>query len=334
MHPIAFHLGPLTIHWYGIMIAVAFLAGLWTASLRARRANIPAERIADIVLWLMVGGILGARVVYVTTYWRDEFADQPLSEIFMIQHGGLVYYGGLIGATLAGFIYIRWKRLPLWKVADVLAPSCALGNVFGRVGCFLNGCCYGRPTDLPWGVRFPAGHQYAGVPVHPTEIYDAVNNFLLYLLLAWLFRRKKFDGQVFATYLVGYAITRTVMEYFRGDYPPDHIHYGLTPGMLVSIPIFIVGLALGAILSQRATEWRQSEDGRWRNDRWWRHPTSNPVFIAGQTAVGKSEIALQLAERLGGEIVAVDSMQVYRGLDIGTAKPSLRRPRACGPSPD
>jgi phosphatidylglycerol---prolipoprotein diacylglyceryl transferase len=250
VHPIAFHLGPLTVHWYGIMIAVAFLAGLWTATLRARRANIPGERIADIVLWLMVGAILGARFVYVTTYWKDEFANQPLSEIFMIQHGGLVYYGGLIGATLAGFIYIRWKQLPLWKVADVLAPSCALGNVFGRIGCFLNGCCYGRPTDLPWGVRFPAGHQYAGIPVHPTEIYDAVNNFLLYLLLAWLFRRKKFDGQVFATYLVGYAITRTFMEYFRGDYPPDHIHYGLTPGMLVSIPIFIVGLALGVILSQ------------------------------------------------------------------------------------
>ena len=235
------------------MIAVAFLAGLWTAGLRARRANIPAERIADIVLWLMVGAILGARIVYVTTYWKDEFADQPLLEIFMIQHGGLVYYGGLIGATLAGFIYVHWKRLPLWKVADVLAPSCALGNVFGRFGCFLNGCCYGRPTDLPWGVSFPSDNPLhpPTVPVHPTEIYDAVNNFLLYLLLAWIFRHKKFDGQVFAIYLVGYALTRVFMEYFRGDYPPDHIHYGLTPGMLVSIPIFIVGLTLGVILSRR-----------------------------------------------------------------------------------
>lgn len=253
MHPIAFHLGPLTVHWYGIMIAVAFLAGLWTATRRARLVNVPGERVADIVLWLMVGAILGARVVYVTTYWKDEFAGQPLSEIFMVQHGGLVYYGGLIGATLAGFIYVRWKKLPLWKIADVLAPSCALGNVFGRVGCFLNGCCYGRPTDLPWGVSFPSDNPLHSptTPVHPTEIYDAANNFLLYLFLAWLFRHKKFDGQVFAIYLVGYAITRTIMEYFRGDYPPDHIHYGLTPGMLVSIPIFVVGLALGVILSRR-----------------------------------------------------------------------------------
>jgi phosphatidylglycerol---prolipoprotein diacylglyceryl transferase len=269
VHPIAFHLGSLTIHWYGIMIAVAFLVGLWTASLRAPRENIPGERIADIVLWLMVGAILGARVVYVTTYWKDEFAGQPWWEIFMIQNGGLVYYGGLIGAVVAAFIYIRLKKLPLWKTADVLAPSIALGNFFGRIGCFLNGCCFGRPTHVPWAVQFPI-HSYAWstqlqqgligssastLPVHPTELYDSLDNLLLYFLLAWLFRRKKFDGQIFSTYLIGYAVTRTIMECFRGDYPADHIHhllnFSLTPGMLVSIPTFIVGLALGLILSQR-----------------------------------------------------------------------------------
>jgi phosphatidylglycerol:prolipoprotein diacylglycerol transferase len=252
VHPIAFHLGPLTIHWYGVMIALAFLAGLWTAARRARRENISSEHIGDVVLWLMVGGILGARIVYVTTYWKDEFAGQPLSEIFMIQHGGLVYYGGLIGATIAGIICNRWKKLPFWKTADVLAPSIALGNVFGRIGCLLNGCCYGRPTDLPWAIHFPSDHPTGSLPVHPTEIYDALNNFILYLLLALLFRRKKFDGEVFATYLVGYAVTRTIMEYFRGDYLPDQIHLGLTPGELISIPIFITGLVLGVILSTRA----------------------------------------------------------------------------------
>ncbi len=264
MHPIAFQFGSLTIHWYGVMIALAFLAGLWTATRRARHENISSERIADIVIWIMVGAILGARIVYVATYWKDEFAGQPLSEIFMIQHGGLVYYGGLIGATIAGVIYIRWKKLPLWKTADVLAPSIALGNVFGRIGCFLNGCCFGRVCSLPWAVRFPnqsyawaqqyqqglVGKDTPALPVHPTEIYDALNNFILYLLLAWLFRRKKFDGQIFATYLIGYAIIRTIMEYFRGDYPPDQIHYGLTPGELISIPIFIMGLLLAAMLSR------------------------------------------------------------------------------------
>ena len=184
MHPILFHLGSFPVHSYGVMIALAFLFGLWTATLRARRENISSEKIADVTLWLMVGAILGARIVYVTTYWREEFADQPFSEIFMIQHGGLVYYGGLIGATIAGMIYIHWKKLPLWKTADVIAPSIALGSVFGRTGCLLNGCCYGRPTDLPWGIRFPADHPTGGVPVHPTEIYDALLNLVLYFFLA------------------------------------------------------------------------------------------------------------------------------------------------------
>ena len=233
------------------MIALAFLVGLWTATRRARRENIPGEKIADAVLWVMVGAILGARLVYVTTYWKDEFADQPLSEIFMIQHGGLVYYGGLIGAILAAYLYLCWKKLPLWKTADVLAPSIALGNVFGRIGCLLNGCCYGRVCRLPWAIHFPSDHATHGAAVHPTEIYDALDNLILYLFLAWLFRHKKFDGQVFATYLIGYAVTRTIMECFRGDYPPDHIHYGLTPGELVSIPIFIAGLVLAAVLARR-----------------------------------------------------------------------------------
>jgi phosphatidylglycerol:prolipoprotein diacylglycerol transferase len=251
VHPIAFQLGSFTIHWYGVMIALAFLAGLVTATRRAPRENISGEKITDIVFWLMVGAIVGARAVYVATYWKDEFARLSFREIFMIQHGGLVYYGGLIGATLAGIICIRWKKLPLWKTADVLAPSIALGNVFGRIGCLLNGCCYGRVCNLSWAVRFPSDHSTGGAPVHPTEIYDALLNFALYLFLAWLFRHKKFNGQVFATYLIGYAIFRSIVECFRGDYPPDQIHYGLTPGQLVSIPIFIAGLVLAAFLSRR-----------------------------------------------------------------------------------
>lgn len=240
------------------MMALAFLAGLWTATRRARRANIPGDRIADVTLWLMLGAILGARIVYVTTYWKQEFADQPFAEVFMIQHGGLVYYGGLIGAVVAGIIAIRCLKLPLWKTADVFAPSIALGSVFGRIGCLLNGCCYGRTCDLPWAITFtnPQANKYSntplGVPLHPTEIYDALLNLLLYFFLAWMFRRKQFDGQIFATYLILYAVFRSIVEYFRGDYPDDHIHAGLTSAQLVSVPIFITGLALAAILSRRA----------------------------------------------------------------------------------
>jgi phosphatidylglycerol:prolipoprotein diacylglycerol transferase len=239
------------------MIAIAFLTGLWTATLRARREHIPAERIADIVLWLMVGSILGARVAYVTTYWREEFAGQPISEIFAVWHGGLIYYGGLIGGIVAGVTYIAWKKMPLWKTADVLAPSIALGSFFGRIGCLLNGCCYGRPTNLPWGITFtnPQAQEISNtplnVPLHPTQIYDGLLNLILYVFLAWLFRRKKFDGEIFATYLICYAITRSVVECFRGDYTSLHYHFGLTPAQWVSVPMFVIGLALAAILSRR-----------------------------------------------------------------------------------
>jgi phosphatidylglycerol:prolipoprotein diacylglycerol transferase len=250
VHPIAFYFGSFPIRWYGVMMALAFLAGLWTATRRARRVNVHGDIIADVTLWLMAGSIVGARFVYVTTYWKQEFADQPFSEVFMIQHGGLVYYGGLIGATISGLGYLAWKKLPVWKIADILAPSIALGSVFGRIGCLLNGCCYGRACDLPWAIHFPLDHETHGVGVHPTEIYDALLNLILYVFLAWLFRRKKFDGQIFSTYLIFYAVFRCIAEYFRGDYPADHVHAGLTSAQLVSVPIFVAGLALAAILSR------------------------------------------------------------------------------------
>ena len=236
------------------MIALAFLAGLWTATLRARREKISGEIIADVTLWIMVGTILGARAVYVATYWKDEFAGQPITEIFAIWHGGLVFYGGLIGATIAGTIYLRWKKLPFWKIADALAPSIALGSVFGRIGCLLNGCCYGRACSLPWAITFPADNPLhpPTTPVHPTEIYDALLNLGLYFFLAWLFRRKKFDGQIFSTYLLCYAVTRSFVEYFRGDYTDLHYHLGLTPAQWISVPIFVTGLMLAIILSRRA----------------------------------------------------------------------------------
>ena len=251
MHPIAFYLGSLAIRWYGVMMALAFLAGLGTATRRARLVNVSGDIVADVTLWLMAGSIIGARSVYVTTYWKQEFADQPFREVFMIQHGGLVYFGGLIGATIAGTLYLAWKKLPVLKIADILAPSVALGSVFGRIGCLLNGCCYGRACDLPWAIHFPADHETHGTGVHPTEIYDALLNFVLYLALAWLFRRKKFDGQIIATYLMIYAVFRSIAETFRGDYPTDHVHAGLTSAQLVSVPIFVTGIILAIILSRR-----------------------------------------------------------------------------------
>lgn len=246
MDPIAFYLGSLPIRWYGVMMALGFAAGLWTATRRARRVNVSGDIISDVTLWLLFGSIAGARTVYVATYWRQEFAGQPLSEIFMIQHGGLVFYGGLIGAAIAGIGYLTWKKLPVWKIADILAPSIALGSVFGRIGCLLNGCCYGRACDLPWAISYPAEYAMGGTLIHPVQIYDSLLNLILFVALSLLFFRKKFDGQIFALYLMAYAVFRSIAESFRGDYPADHIHSGLTSAQVVSIGIFAAGAALYA----------------------------------------------------------------------------------------
>jgi phosphatidylglycerol:prolipoprotein diacylglycerol transferase len=244
VHPIAFQLGRITVTWYGIMMALAFVAGLWTASRRSLREGVPGEKVLDLGPWLIIGSILGARILYVISYWREQFSGQPFPNIFMVWRGGLVFYGGLIGASLACLFYARLREIPLWKLADILAPSIALGYVFGRVGCFMNGCCYGRVCALPWAVRFPPGHKSYPEAIHPTQLYDSLLNLGFYAGLAWLYRRKKFDGQVFAAYLIGYAFLRSFVEIFRGDYPQRYLDGWLTPAQLLSFFILTAGLVL------------------------------------------------------------------------------------------
>ena len=252
-------------------MAVAFLVGLWAAGRRGVRDGIAPEKVHDSGIWLLLGTIIGARTLYVITYWstlmeKPLFPQAPWTEIFMVHRGGLVFYGGLVGASLACILYAHRKKIPLWKLADVLAPSIALGYVFGRFGCFMNGCCYGRVCDVPWKVRFPYGSepwssQFARgligredqtLPVHPTQLYESFLSLGLYLGLAWLYRRKKFDGQVFAAYLIGYAITRSIVELFRGDYTAPHLHAGLTPAHWISIATFAGGVVLLLILRKRS----------------------------------------------------------------------------------
>jgi phosphatidylglycerol---prolipoprotein diacylglyceryl transferase len=254
VYPIILHFGRLTITSYGVMVALGFAFGLWTASRRGRLAGVQAEKVLDLGPWLIVGAIVGARLLYVVTFWNEQFAGKPMLEVFKVWRGGLVYYGGLVGASLACILYVRWKRLALWRLADILAPSIALGHVFGRIGCLLNGCCYGRPCDLPWAIRFPQGNaaEAPTTPVHPTEIYESLLNLGLYAALAWLFRRKKFDGQVFGVYLVCYALLRSLVELFRGDYPAYQKYLGglVTPAQLASLFILPIGVALLIVLSR------------------------------------------------------------------------------------
>ena len=233
------------------MVALGFIAGLWTASRRSLREGVSSETVIDLGPWLIIGAIVGARTLYVISYWKEKFAGKPWTEVLMVHHGGLVYYGGLIGASLAFILYARLKKLPLWKGADIMAPSVALGYFFGRIGCLMNGCCYGRECQLPWAIRFPPDHESYPKMVHPTQVYDSLLSLGLYFGLAWLYRHKRFNGQVFSVYLVSYAVTRSFVEMFRGDYRQHYLGGWATPAHLVSIAIVLVGLALLWVLPRQ-----------------------------------------------------------------------------------
>ena len=236
MHPEAFHLGNFTVHWYGVSVALGFALGLWLAARRGLRTGLPQEWIADLGLPLIVGTVLGARSLYVLTYWKTQFAPAPFWEVFA------VWKGGLVGASAAAIAYILIRGWPLWKLADALAPSVALGFAVGRLGCLMNGCCFGNACDLPWAIHFPAEHQTGGAGVHPTQFYDFAWAFALYAALAWGYRHKTFDGQIFALYLAGYAGLRALFEIFRGDYGSERF------GLLTPAQVFSVGVMAAAAL--------------------------------------------------------------------------------------
>lgn len=239
----AFQILGLTIYWYGILTALGFLFGFGTASRRAPMTGISGESILNLAPWIILGAVVGARLFYVVTYWNDEFANKPIWEALKLGRSGLVYYGGLVGASIATVLYCRWAKLPLMRIADILAPSVALGHAFGRIGCLMTGCCFGRECSMPWAIVFPPGHPTHGAPVHPAQVYESIANLALYAGLAFLYRRKKFDGQVWAVYLLAYAVVRSIVEAFRGDYAQKYIVAGLSPGQLTSLVIVAAGVA-------------------------------------------------------------------------------------------
>ena len=191
MHPEILHWGVLHIRSYGLMLAIAFLVGTWLALREARRLGLDEDRIVTVILIALVAGVVGARGLYVLQH-LSSFRESYVSVLALWQ-GGLTLYGGVVLGTLGGLIAARRMGLPMWVVADALTPSLALGTVLGRTGCYLNGCCYGRPTELPWGVVFPhdsfAGLEFGSVPVHPTQLYFAAAGAGLFLL-AWGLRRR------------------------------------------------------------------------------------------------------------------------------------------------
>ncbi len=217
MYPILIKIGPFVIYMYGVMVALGFVAGLFLALGRAKKEGIDENIVFDIALYSMIAGLVGGRIVEVLINF--QYYRYNLLDIFKIWRGGLTFYGGFIAAIITGMVFLYKKHVPAWKVADIFAPSIALGHAIGRIGCFFAGCCYGRPTDFFLGVTFnhPASLAPLGVSVHPTQLYESFLNFVIFFLLFLYYKKKKFDGQIFSLYVIMYASVRFCIEFIRND---------------------------------------------------------------------------------------------------------------------
>jgi phosphatidylglycerol:prolipoprotein diacylglycerol transferase len=245
VHPDFIRIGPLDIHTYGVLVAIGFIIGLWVAARRAPREGFKPEQVTDLGVWLIVSGMLGGKLFHIIFFWDEFIAGWRAAGLRSLREG-FVFYGGFILASLTAVVYARVKRLPLAKLVDVFAPSIALGHVFGRLGCFFNGCCYGKACALPWAVDFPSPHVMHGIPVHPTQLYEAVGNLAIFAGLTALYRHKRVDGQIWWLYVLSYGVLRFFVEFFRGDYPTYYfglftIAHAIAAAMIV---LALIGLKL------------------------------------------------------------------------------------------
>src|ERR1043166_6648374 len=261
MYPEIIRIGSFPINTYGVFLAIAFLCAILIATRLAARDGLPRERIYDLSLWMLLGGLIGSKILMLFT--EPEYRDHPLQLLSLdfLRSGG-VFYGGLIGAVLAGYFLMKRYKLPWWKTADACAPGIALGNFFGRQGCFSAGCCWGKPTTLPWGVQFTeAGHEITGVPtgvhLHPTQLYESFAMLVVFFSLLWLHKKKKFSGQVILAYAVIYAMVRFMIEFVRDDPRGDVLGLttltGLSTSQLIGLVVGIGALILLIIRWRRAS---------------------------------------------------------------------------------
>src|SRR4051794_4397447 len=227
MYPRLFELGPITVYTYGVLLAAAYLFGLKLAMVRAKQRGLDANRVLDLGIYIIISALIGAKLLLLITDFR-AFTSNPRELLTLARSGG-VFYGGLILAVTVALIYIRKVGLPFWTTTDVFAPGIALGHVVGRFGCLFAGCCYGKPTTLPWGITFTDPFAAAnvgtplGVPLHPTQIYEAAAEALILGILLWTESRgKRFPGRTFWLYMLLYSISRYIIEMFRDD-PRGHV---------------------------------------------------------------------------------------------------------------
>ena len=247
MHPILFQLGNWPVYSYGVLLALAYLAGLQLAVVRARRAGLDPAKVMDLGIYLIIAALVGAKLMLVLVDFQ-YFRAQPRELLSLVRAGG-VFYGGLIAAFFTALWLVGRYRLPRWTTADMIAPGIALGHVVGRLGCLLAGCCYGRPTDVPWAITFtnPVAAVNVGtplqIPLHPTQLYDAGAELLILAgLLIFERRGRKFPGRTFWLYLLLYAVSRYVIEIYRGDERGTLL--GFSTSQFVSILLVPVSLVM------------------------------------------------------------------------------------------
>ncbi len=260
MYPVIFRIGNFPINTYGVFLALAFLGAILITVRLAARDGLPRERVYDLCLWLLLASLVGSKILMFLT--EPAYREDPwqLFSLDFLRSGG-VFYGGLLGALGAGYFLMRRWKLPWWKTADACAPGIALGNVLGRQGCFSAGCCWGKPTNLPWGVRFTElGHEITGVPagarLHPTQLYESFSMLIVFFFLLWLHRRKKFSGQVILTYALIYATVRFLIEFVRDDPRGDILGLTTLTGLSTSQ---MIGLVVGpAALALLIIRWRRA----------------------------------------------------------------------------
>ena len=260
MHPELFRIGSFPVHTYGVFLALAFLGAIMVAVRLGARDGLPRERIYDLSLWMLLAGLIGSKILM---FWVEpEYREHPLQLLSLdfLRSGG-VFYGGLLGAVLAGYFLMKRYKLPWWKTADVCAPGIALGNFFGRQGCFAAGCCWGKPTTLPWGVQFTElGHRITGVPtdvrLHPVQLYESFAMLIVFFFLIWLHKHKRFSGQVILAYALLYSIIRFAIEFVRDDPRGDVFGLtsltGLSTSQMISLVIGIAALILLVVRRRRA----------------------------------------------------------------------------------
>lgn len=236
MHPILFSFGPLRIYSYGVLVAMGVLSAILLLRSSARRLILHPDVIVDLAIATVVSGFVGARIFYVIQFW-DQFRKTPM-DVFKIWEGGIVVYGGLIGGLIGFTVFIRLRKLSFLPLLDVFVPALAFAQGFGRLGCFMNGCCFGKPTTLSWGILFP----FLESQVHPTQLYEAAFCFALALFLLLLSRKTIPAGSVSAAYFILYPMGRFTIEFFRGD--NARIFMDLTLAQWISIGSIVFTLLL------------------------------------------------------------------------------------------